>query len=255
VRLPQEIFCMPLDYPTDNAWLTAEITMSNIVSLAEYNPRGRSAEREWEMSISLATYGQMDSIIAFLRDSLAYIVAGHTRYHAAIILKWESLRVYLKKGEMTALELMQYGGITNILRTNLTVYEKVQLAMAYAKERAVSIAQACRELHIHERDVSNCRWLFDPNCPPEIVEMVQKKELTAEMVALLRLVNANDRLAQATALKDGTVKTSTLKQDIAAAKSSKSDDSVTIEVAGKKIRIPKDAVTDAIQQLRKLEGK
>jgi hypothetical protein len=134
---------MPLDFPLDGEWITIDVPITDIVSLPQYNPRGRSPEREWEMSISLATYKQMDAVIAFLRDCLAYLVAGHTRYHAAIILKWEALRVYLKKGEMSALELMQYGGITNILRTNLTVYEKVQLAIAYAKERTVSIAQAC----------------------------------------------------------------------------------------------------------------
>jgi len=184
---------VPLDLPLDDQWIESiDLALADIERDERYFVRPRCAEREFQMSISLAHHGQLENVVCFLRDRRAVVVAGVTRVGGAELLRWPTIRAKMKKGPLTAEELVRYAGLTNITRTAMSAYDTMMVVLAHAENRKVSVAQACRELGVQPSAVSNARWLTDPKTDAAIIAAVRSKILTGQAVTLLGKIKDRD---------------------------------------------------------------
>jgi hypothetical protein len=131
----------------------------------------------------------------------------------------------------------------------LTILRNV---LAEAAESKISIARACQKLGTRRERISRIHYVID--MPESFQKLVSSRALTEEQVFLLGKLPTEKRQSTAEKLIKGELDTAALKKELAA-KTAKSDDTVTIDLGGgKKLRVPKDKVADVLRQLRDLKG-
>lgn len=109
------------------------------------------------MEQSLANIGQLSPIgLEHVGDNFFRIVYGHTRFHAAKALGWESISALVMPKQAKAGAALRMAVSENTVREQMTFVEMADAIVEYAGQTGMVLTAAGKELGFKQSQISKC---------------------------------------------------------------------------------------------------